>query len=341
MAKKKVSPHKQLSLFVVDAFDVAIKDDMASMEHPFYSLSKNPTREVKVYEHNGVRIEFNPSPKGFPTIYDKDLIIYAISHLISKLEEHEEIPHDIEFNPYDFLKFTNRGTGGKSYDSLVDSIDRLQGSYFRTNFRMNGEIKDSWRGIVDEADIETDERTKKPKKLRIKLSQTVIDTIKRKAVLTLNKDYFKLKKPIERRLYELARKHCGTQQTKWMPYLDTLHAKSGSRAALREFRRSVKTIAKENSLPDYSIYYDQEDDQVVFYPREKFLQSYSSTKAPSLPLLPTWVYEKAREKLPGRTCPYAAEQAWREYWRSKGCLPLDNVVGAYLGFCKNPPVQID
>lgn len=338
--KRTEPPYTQLNLFVVDALDVAIKDDMASMEHPFYSLSKNPTREVKVYEQNGVRIEFNPSPKGFPTIYDKDLIIYAISHLVAKYEGKDEMPHEIEFNPYEFLKFTNRGTGGKSYDSLVDSIDRLQGSYFRTNLRLNGEIQDKWRGIVDEADIITDEKTKKPKKLRIRLSQTVIDTIKRKAVLTLNKGYFKLKKPIERRLYELARKHCGTKQPKWSVYIKTLHNKAGSRASVPEFRRSIKKVSTDNNLPDYDMFFDIEDDKVIFYPKEKFLQAFDSARGKELPPLPTWVYEKAREKLAGRACPYAAESAWRDYWREKGCLPIDNLVGAYLGFCKKPPVQL-
>ncbi len=338
-AKRKQSDYEQLDLFVVDAFDVAIKDDMASMEHPFYSLSKNPTRDVAIYEHNGVRIEFNPSPKGFPTIYDKDLIIYAISHLMSKLDENEEIPNEIEFNPYDFLKFTNRGTGGKSYDALVDSIERLKGSYFRTNFKINGEIIDSWRGIVDEADIKTDGKSKKPKKLRIKLSQTVINTIKRKEVLTLNKDYFKLKKPIERRLYELARKHCG-QQGKWTPHLDTLHTKSGSKAALREFRRSIKNVSNENNLPDYALYYDPDDDQVIFYPREGFLQAYDKNRNKELPPLPTWAFEKARKYLSSRQDVYAAEYAWREYWKEKGCLPIKNPVGAFIGFCKKPPVPI-
>jgi hypothetical protein len=34
-----------------------------------------------------------------------------------------------------------------------------------------------------------------------------------KEVLTLHRDYFRLRKPLERRMYELARKHCGQQAT--------------------------------------------------------------------------------------------------------------------------------
>ena len=70
----KPSKHRNGDLFVCDITDVILKDDLATMEHPFYSLSKKPDRETRRYEHNGNWIEFRPSVKGLPTIYDKDLI---------------------------------------------------------------------------------------------------------------------------------------------------------------------------------------------------------------------------------------------------------------------------
>ncbi|NKC10850.1 MAG: hypothetical protein GKR94_01165 [Gammaproteobacteria bacterium] len=68
--------HAQGDLFVCDITDVILKDDLALMEHPFYSLSKKPDREPRRYEHNGRWIEFRPSIKGLPTIYDKDLRLF-------------------------------------------------------------------------------------------------------------------------------------------------------------------------------------------------------------------------------------------------------------------------
>ena len=124
-ALKKLK-HPQGDLFVIDALDVTLKDDLASMEHPFYSLSKNPVKEIAPYEYKGMTIAFRPSFKGFPTIYDKDLIIYAISHIIAELEEGEEPPDTVEFDPYDFLVFTERATGGRAYDALCDSVERLK-----------------------------------------------------------------------------------------------------------------------------------------------------------------------------------------------------------------------
>jgi len=68
-------------------------------------------------------------------------------------------------------------------------------------------------GIIERAALEMDEKTNRPRKLRITLLDMIIEAIKeRKNVLTLHRDYFRLRKPIQRRIYELARKHCGNQE---------------------------------------------------------------------------------------------------------------------------------
>lgn len=337
--KRLKYPHGDL--FVIDALDAIVKDDMTSMEHPFYALSKKPVREMASYEHNGIKIEFQPSHKGFPTIYDKDLIIYAISHVIAAIDEGDEPPREVEFNPYDFLVFTQRGTGGRDYDALCDSIDRLNGSYFRTNVKINGKIIDEWRGIIDGAHLETNALTKKPKKLRIKLSDMVLETIRERNVLTLNRDYFRLRKPIERRIYEIARKHLG-QQKKWPVYVKTLHKKSGSRSSLREFRRAIKNLLEHNHLPDFLMSFDGEKDQITFTPRPQYTEAFlpKSEAGKTLPPLSSWAYEKARDAAPGQDI-HALENEWRSYWVKKGCPDLDNPEAAYIGFCQRHVGQGD
>ena len=255
--------HPQKDLFVIDALDVIIKDDMPSMEYPFYSLSKKPDRKVRRYEYKDRWIEFRPSIKGLPTIYDKDLIIYSISHIIAAIDEGEEPPKEVEIDPYAFFLFTQRGTGGRDYDALRDTLDRLDGTRFRTNITMNGTMIDEWQGLIDKASLKTNEKTGKPEKLRITLSDMVLNTIKEREVLTLNRDYFRLKKPIERRIYELARKHVG-QKTEWNVFGKTLHQKTGSRSSLKEFRRAIKQLAEHNHLPDYHVFYEQETDKIWF-----------------------------------------------------------------------------
>ena len=66
-------------------------------------------------------------------------------------------------------------------------------------------------------------------------------------VLTLHRNYFRLDGGLERRIYELCRKHCGHQPT-WSIGLELLYKKSGSRAPVRNFRHAVKELAKKDPV---------------------------------------------------------------------------------------------
>lgn len=257
----------QGDLFVCDITDVILKDDLASMEHPFYSLSKKPDREPRRYEHNGQWIEFRPSIKGLPTIYDKDLIIYAVSQLIAGMKSGRPLSKNVRIDPYAFLTFAQRGTGGRDYDALCDSLDRIDGTRFRTNILFDGTRTDEWIGIIDGAKMETDEKTGKIRSLELRLSDSVIQTIEDMEVLTLHPDYFRLSRPIERRIYEIARKSVGHGDS-WTFKMQTLHLKSGSKGSLREFRRQMKPIIEKDFLPDYMVIYDEDRDAVTFVNRK-------------------------------------------------------------------------
>lgn len=56
----KLARHSTGDIFVCDITDAILKDDLASMEHPFYSLSKKPDREPRRYEHKGQWIDLAP-----------------------------------------------------------------------------------------------------------------------------------------------------------------------------------------------------------------------------------------------------------------------------------------
>jgi hypothetical protein len=60
----KPQKYPQSDLFVCDITEVILKDDMASMEHPFYSLFKKPDREPRRYEYKAGRI--NHSLRVYP-----------------------------------------------------------------------------------------------------------------------------------------------------------------------------------------------------------------------------------------------------------------------------------
>lgn len=322
--------HPQHDLFICDVADAVLKDVMQHMEHPFYSLSKKPEMAVRRYDHNGNWVEIKPSYKGLATIYDKDILIYCISQIMHKIREGEAVSRRVRINTHDLLIFTNRGTAGKDYAALVEAIDRLSGTRISTNIRTGEEEQYDTFGLIDAASI----RRKHGLDGRllwcdVELSNWVFNAIQAQEVLTLHKDYFRLRKPIERRVYEIARKHCG-RQASWTIGLDTLLKKSGSKSSLKEFRRAVRHLVEYDHLPDYNVRFDEDTDNVTFTNRGTLLAS-EIVYDPTLPVvrLSPDAHEKAKAVAPGWDV-YVLEQEWRG-WMTEAPRNAD---AAFIGFCR-------
>ena len=308
---------------------------MPQMEHPFFSLSKNPEKKVRRYEHNGNWIEVKPSAKGLATIYDKDILIYCISQIMAKLNRNEAVGQRLRITSRDLLVFTNRGTSGRDYLALLDALDRLEGTRIRTNIRVDDEEQTDSFGLIDASSMKR--KTGLDGRLlwvEIKLSDWVFKAIQKNDVLTLHPDYFRLSKPLEKRLYEIARKHVGRKST-WTIGLENLHKKSGSTSPAKTFRMMVKEVAEKDHLPDYRVIYDVPTDMVMFMSRngnwvDRPLPS--SPDAESLPLLSSEDYEEGRNAAPGYDI-HALEREWREFWDKSGRPTLVDPPAAFVGFC--------
>ena len=322
--------YPQNDLFICDVADAVLKDIMPQMEHPFYSLSKKPETSIRRYEHNGNWLEITPSVKGMATIYDKDILIYAISQIMAKLNQGEHVSRNVRINCHELLMFTNRGTAGKDYHALIEAIDRLAGTRISTNIAHGDEEQYDNFGLIDQGSI----RRKNGLNGRLlwvelAISDWVFDAIRNNAVLTLHRDYFRLRKPIERRIYEIARKHCGSQN-EWRASVTLLHKKSGSRGSIKRFRQALKSAVKTNHLPDYSLGFDTEKDQLIFTNRRR-KHDKKTIQAPRFKSGET--YKKAKQYCGGEDV-YAWEQDWVSYWAESGCPPLQNPDAAFIGFCK-------
>jgi hypothetical protein len=327
--------HGKGDLFICDVADAVLKDLIPQMEHPFYSLSKKPDTQIRRYEHNGNWLEIVPSVKGLATIYDKDILIYCISQLMDKLKRNEPVGPRVHITSYDLLRFTNRGTSGKDYNALCEAIDRLAGTRITTNIQTGDEEQRDSFGLIDAHSIRRKHGLDgRLQWVEIKLSDWVFNAIKGQEVLTLHPDYFRLSRPLERRVYELARKHCGRQAT-WTISLETLHKKSGSQSPSKHFRQMVKHIARHDHLPDYRVTFDEESDNVTFFNRESWWD-----KAPlpsdgeTLPALSPEAYEDGRAAAPGYDI-YHLEAEWRDFWESTGRPRLADPQAAFVGFCRS------
>ncbi len=260
--------HPIRDFFVADILDWALKDDRHSMEHPFFSLSKNPDRRIRHYEHNGLHVTVAPSAYGLATIWDKDVLIYAVSQLVEALNQGRTISRTVHLKAYDLLVATNRHTGGRSYQRLKEAFRRLRGTTIETDIQTNGVRISRGFGLIDGWKIV--EKSKKDGRMvavELNLSEWLYNAVLAREVLTLDRDYFRLDGGLERRLYELARKHCGNQ-ARWTVSMELLHKKSGSTDVLKRFRAAVKRLVLADSLPGYRLRYEPDGDQITFYTKD-------------------------------------------------------------------------
>lgn len=324
--------HPQRDLFVCDIVDAVPKGDMSSMEHPVFSLSTKPDMRPRRYERGDNWIEINPSRYGLATVHDRDILIYCISQCMGALNEGRRVSKTMRFKAYDLLVATNRQTSGRGYELLKDAMRRLQGTQIETNLRQGGKEYFKVFGLIDSAEIVKETRDGRMLDVEISLSDWVFDAIENNHVLTLNRKYFLLRKPLERRLYELARKHCGAQP-QWKIGLDTLRKKCGSGSSLKEFRRLVGKIIEDDSqhdhMPDYV--YSFEDDNLIVRPKKVGGQT-----ALPLPVASLRISDDARQSarsLAQGWDIYALEDEWRSWVIEKG-IAVKNAEKHFLSFCK-------
>ena len=263
--------HPNRDFFLADLFEYAMKDDGASMEAPIFTLSTKP--DLSIWEwrsKDGSKyVKVAPSVLGRATQHDKDILIYVISQLVEGLNRGREDAKNrtVRFTVYDFLVTTNRDTSGTGYQRLHEAFERLRGTTITTDIRTGGERIRQGFGIIDEwRIIEKSPNDERMIAVEVTLSRWLYNAVQSFEVLTIHPDYFRLRKPLARRLYEIARKHCG-HQTQWTIGLELLQEKAGSKSTLKEFRRALRAIQDDDSLPEYRFVLGH-DDKVTFYVRD-------------------------------------------------------------------------
>lgn len=324
--------HPQRDLFVCDIVDAVPKGDMASMENPVFTLSTKPDMRVRRFERGENWIEINPSRHGLATVHDRDVLIYCISQCMAALNDGRQVHRKMRFKAHDLLVATNRQTSGRGYELLRDALRRLQGTQIETNLRQGGKEYFKVFSLIDSAEIVKETRDGRMLDVEIELSEWVFDAIENQNVLTLNRQYFFLRKPLERRLYEIARKHCGDSPL-WKCGLDLLRQKCGSSSTLKEFRRLVGKIIEDDQehdhMPDYA--FTLEGDMMFVRPKKETHQSALPLPLSSL-RLDSDTPEEARRYAPGWDM-RVLEDEWRSWVLEKG-IAVKDPDKHFLAFCK-------
>lgn len=259
--------HQQRDFFVADLIEASPKDDMGSMEHPLFALKSGDLR-IRKYQRGDTNIEVHPGTMGHPTIHDKDVWIYCTSQLVEAMNRgRDDVGRVVRFTAYNFLVATNRPTSGVGYKRLTQALKRLKGAVVYTNIETGGKVEVAGFNIIDAFKVIKTDEDSRMVAVEVELPEWLFRAVESKQILTLNTEYFQLKKPIDRRIYELARKHCG-KQSHWSIGLSSLKEKSGSSSNLRLFRQAIRALADSNELPDYTINLGEKD-IVHFYSRKR------------------------------------------------------------------------
>jgi plasmid replication initiation protein len=252
--------------FVCDLQNYSFKDDSATMEAPIFSLSTQEDQKLWTWASadGNKTVEVAPSFYGRATVFDKDILIFAASQLMAAINKGEKPSRTIRFKAVDYFNATHRNTNGGDYDRFKMSLKRLKGTQITTNIKTGKNRIAKGFGIIDDWEIfEKSENNDKMVGVEVTLSQWLYNAILEQEVLTITPKYFKLRKPLERRLYEIARKHVGKQK-EWLINIENLRDKCGSVRELRKFKADLKGLCILDNIPDYKYTIDEENDLVKF-----------------------------------------------------------------------------
>jgi hypothetical protein len=119
-ASKTPNP-EQGDLFLCEIANWPVKDDVASMEVPLFSLSKNKDLKIRTFKRGNKSVNIIPSSVGAATVFDKDLLIYIASQIVEQLNlnkargDNKPVSRTVQIESIDFLHGTSRGDGRRSF----------------------------------------------------------------------------------------------------------------------------------------------------------------------------------------------------------------------------------
>jgi plasmid replication initiation protein len=247
---------EQLTLTELDSpLHGQVKGERSVMAFPFFALSKGRRMQPITYADDYVSIEVRPSQTGVATIYDKEILLYIASLLVSQMKSQAVPSQEYAFTAHDFIRVIGANRSARSYQRIHGALERLQGTQIKTNIEAGGEGEDGFFSWVSEAKMsytKNADGTKRLSKVKVRLCDWLYRAlIKDQKILTYDASYFQLS-PIERRLYEIARVHCG-QQRFFHIGLAKLQKKVGSEDRTAKFKAALREIERRQPIPEYDL----------------------------------------------------------------------------------------
>lgn len=252
-----IKEHQDLKRFTASPADVTAKEQIDLMARCWFSLTPGRTEPIEHQYVDGktgvtetVKITGHPE-HGIATIYDQDLLIYAMSQWVEAKRLGFEPSRRIHFTPYQFLTWINREPGGGQYQRLKDALQRLKMTSIQTTVR--SEVGKRTRNRIRQfswiSEWEITEEQGEVRGVEVVLAEWLFESIKDFHVLTLDKRYFEIPGSVERWLYLYARKATGGPAGVWKETFKSLYQKSASQQAYKHYASALRKLVKKNDLP--------------------------------------------------------------------------------------------
>ena len=262
---------QQIDLFIASATDVSPKEHQDLMSRCWWNLAKQ--KRIAPIEHTfgDSWIKVSGDPKyGIATIWDNDVLLFAISQLMYNLNHGMDVGRTIGFTGYEFFQFTGKEKkSGKGYSDLWASLERLHHTYVETNIRQGN--KSRHHSFVWLSDIKQTHDGTRHTGYQITLPEWLYNSVVNdQFVLTLDDGYFDIRGGLERWLYLFARKSSGYNKDGWAESIESIYRKSGSRMTLKEFRRRIQVILSKGEILGYEVGWSGniKGKQELFFPRK-------------------------------------------------------------------------
>lgn len=244
---------RQPDLFLASITDAPWRDGLDLMSVPIVSLSKSRRVEPIRFERGGVAVEVSaPAHIGLATVWDLDVVLWAISQVNEAMNRGETPPPTINAPAYDILRATRRGTGGDHYERLKAALDRLTATTIRTNMRTRGGRWWETFHLVEAVAWEEDDAGRS-RGVSVTLPDWLMRAVVDRRVLALDPRYFDLTSGLGRWLYRVCRKQAGDGSAGWRWSVADLHGRSGVTRPLRSFAADLRKVVAANDLPEYAL----------------------------------------------------------------------------------------
>jgi len=242
---------------------VSLKSDLNTIEAPIFSLQKKVDTERFMWSKGNLKLVVTPGRHGRATIWDKDIVLYLLGQVAAEFNREGSPSRTIRTTEHDILMASRRGRGGSSYKRLEDALRRLRNTSIETNMQVGDFVEVREFSLIQEWRVIKSSVTNKAVCIEITLSEWLYKSVVSMNLITYDEEYFRITSGLERRLYEIFRRHLGRSST-WKIGEKKLFHKVGGRGSIWKFRHNLKAF--EGRITGFRFYYDSSRKMIHVYP---------------------------------------------------------------------------